>query len=123
MTAAPQKPELYWHFDKTAIGMIVGVIVALIAQTVSFVWWASGLSSNVTDQGRRIVIMETWIGAQHTAELESIKSRNAQDIKIAEMGIKLEVLSAKVVADQTFQNWKEQSAGRAALDREQKRKP
>jgi hypothetical protein len=54
LQAQPQEP---WHLDKK---VPVALIVAIIMQTATAVWWAAGISARDNEQERRISSIEVW---------------------------------------------------------------
>lgn len=100
--------DSYWHFDKSAIALIIGLIMTLLVQTGSFVWWASGLNYAVKDQDKRLQTLEMWKETQRT-----------QDVELAKLGVMVTQLQAQRAADMAMQNWKDNTAARAVFEREQ----
>ena len=52
---APRPPQ--WHLDKK---VPIGLIVAIVFQTCSFIWWTSELNSTIKDHERRLLIAEAF---------------------------------------------------------------
>lgn len=52
--------DTYYHVDKSLIGALVMIIIAILTQTGAFLWWASRISTTVEEQERRIVDVESW---------------------------------------------------------------
>lgn len=48
------------HFDRGIMAAFVGVILTLLVQTGSLIWWASHVSTTMAEQERRIISVETW---------------------------------------------------------------
>ena len=52
-----------FRLDKGMVAALIAVTIAIATQTGSFLWWASSISTTVSDQGRRITDMEGWRGS------------------------------------------------------------
>jgi hypothetical protein len=52
--------DAYYHLDKSALAMLVSIIMVLIMQTGTFVWWASKVSTTIETHDHRIAGVETW---------------------------------------------------------------
>ena len=57
-----QKPSLEksiepWHLDKR---VPITLIIAIVIQSVTFVWWAAKLDSKVQEYDHRITVIESW---------------------------------------------------------------
>jgi hypothetical protein len=61
-----QKHDASFHFDKGILALFGGIFTTLLVQCGVLVWWASGVSANLTDQARRIAIVEIWHETQTT---------------------------------------------------------
>ena len=85
--APARSRDMYWHFDKTAMGLIAGLIVAVVLQTGSFIWWASGVTHDVQEQGRRIAAIEL----SRAADTQTIAT-------LASMGARLDYIERMVTA-------------------------
>lgn len=63
-----------WHMDKR---VPISLILALLIQTGSFIWWAAGVSFELRDHERRIMSVETF-NTQVTVSLGGIGDRMAR---------------------------------------------
>jgi hypothetical protein len=52
--------EASFHVDKAVIGALVSIILVLLMQTGSFIWWASKISTTVDVHDRRLESVESW---------------------------------------------------------------
>jgi hypothetical protein len=87
------------HFDRGIMTAFIGVILTLLVQTGSLVWWASSVNTTVHDQERRIVSMETWRGEmtrQNELLIRMDEQRNRQNEVTAKMTRDQETLERRV---------------------------
>jgi hypothetical protein len=61
-----QKHDANLHVDRNLIALFGGIFTAILIQTGSFVWWASGVNMNISEQARRLAIVELWHETQTT---------------------------------------------------------
>lgn len=49
-----------FHVDKSIVAALVSIILVLLVQTGSFIWWASKISTTVDVHDRRLESVESW---------------------------------------------------------------
>jgi hypothetical protein len=79
MDISPDDPaatpaETSWHFDKRVPLAMLG---ALVLQTVSIAWWASGVTFRLEDHERRVTALERTEAIQ-TQQFTTIAERLAR---------------------------------------------
>ena len=52
--------DAYYPLDKSALAMLVSIVMVLLIQTGTFVWWASKVATTVETHDHRIASVETW---------------------------------------------------------------
>lgn len=55
-----QTRDAYYHLDKSALAMLLSIVMVLLIQTGTFVWWASKVATTVETHDHRIASVETW---------------------------------------------------------------
>jgi hypothetical protein len=50
----------YYHLDKSALAMLASIVMVLLIQAGTFIWWASKISATAETHDRRIASVETW---------------------------------------------------------------
>jgi hypothetical protein len=65
--------DAFFRIDKGMVAALVGMTIAIVTQTGSFLWWASSISTTVSQQERRLADMETWRGSTTTRNEELVR--------------------------------------------------
>lgn len=52
--------DAYYHLDKSALTMLMSIVMVLLIQTGTFIWWASKINMTVETHSSRIASVETW---------------------------------------------------------------
>ena len=91
--------DAFFRIDKGMVAALVGVTIALLTQTGSFLWWASSISTTVSDQGRRITDIEGWRGGT-TVQREEIAGMKARLDDLAHRIYFLESVTHRIVPEE-----------------------
>ena len=91
--------DAYFRIDKMLVGALIAIILAILTQTGAFIWWASHISTSVSEQERRITGIESWRDTS-TRQNESIIRVTTEVVDLRRQIEKLEVqMQAHAAAD------------------------
>lgn len=84
-----------WHLDKK---VPIGIIIAILGQTVLFVWWVSQ-----EDARLNAALAQNIVQDQRLGDIE----RDAQSQRVAEAEVKAQIAAIKETLDQMRQDQRE----------------
>lgn len=90
-----------FHVDKSIIAALVSIILVLLVQTGSFIWWASRMSTTVDVHDRRLESVEAWraIMTVQNETVARLETRIAdQNRRLERLEHNLDRAEARVVA-------------------------